>query len=585
MVEIIICWAYIALVCSIVGAGINHLAQKNKNIPSFKNMTVVQCVITGVVTLTIYAEFFSIFYKVGIICHVIMLVAALICGYFAKDFLVKMCRKLWQTVKSWEGIFYFLIILVTAYYTSRGQFHTDTGIYHAQAIRIIEEYGLIKGLANLQLHFGYNSAYFSFCALFTGSSMLPSALHATTGFIEAVCLIYAFRNIKNYLRSSKIVVCSSIAIIVYAIVNITGSMSPATDYVTLFMVLYVITEWCIAAAGNRNCNKQDDLNSHQQDVADIDTYILPAIMSVFIVSMKLSTGPIILLVLYPLVILIKDRKWMKVLWSIILSVITVLPYLIRNVLISGWLLYPFDKIDIFNVEWKVPVEYLRTDAAQIAVWGKTLYDVTKQDMPMSQWVPIWWSNQQHYDQMLIYALILSVFFIICIMLGRLLRKERINLDVTTLYIAMFAVLILWFVESPFVRYGLEMLIAVPLITMGLFWDAVCVKSADKVHGSFEIYFGGTAVVLIVLCFAALLDHYVMDDLVFAKQYAGKSNYVMQQPFDDSETGAEELNGNKVYYSVEGQINSYYSCPSTCYKVMLDRSELMGNTIKSGFKAK
>ena len=171
------------------------------------------------------------------------------------------------------------------------------------------------------------------------------------------------------------------------------------------------------------------------------------------------------------------------------------------------------------------------------------------------------------------------------MLGRLLRKERINLDVTTLYIAMIAVLILWFVESPFVRYGIEMLIAVPLITVGLFWDAVGTKYANKVHGSFETYFGGTAVVLIALCFAALLDHYVMDDLVFAKQYAGESYYVMQQPFDDSETGTEELNGNKVYYSVEGQINSYYSCPSTCYKVMLDRSELMGNTIKSGFKAK
>ena len=585
MVEIIICWAYIALVCSIVGAGMNHLAQKNKNIPSFRDMTGVQCVMTGVVTLTIYAETFSILYKVGVVCHVMMLVAVLICGYAAKDFLVNLGRKLRQIVKSWEGVFYLLIILVTAYYTSRGKFHTDTGIYHAQAIRIIEEYGVIKGLANLQLHFGYNSAYFSFCALFTGNSILTSALHATTGFIEAVCLIYAFRNIKNYLRSSKIVVCSSIAIIVYAVVNITGSMSPATDYVTLFMVLYVITEWCIAAADNRKRNKQDNLEPRQQDAASIDAYIMPAIMSVFIVSMKLSTGPIILLVLYPLVILIKDRKWRRVLWSVALSIISVLPYLIRNILISGWLLYPFDKIDIFNVEWKVPVEYLRTDAAQIAMWGKTLYDVTKHDMPMSQWVPIWWSNQQHYDQMLIYALILSVFFIICIMLGRLLRKERINLDVTTLYIAMFAVLILWFIESPFVRYGLEMLIAVPLITIGLFLDVVGTKFANKVHGSFETYFGGTAVVLIALCFAALLDHYVMDDLVFAKQYAGKSYYVMQQPFDDSETGTEELNGNKVYYSVEGQINSYYSCPSTCYKDMLDRSELIGDTIKSGFKAK
>ena len=585
MVEIIICWAYIALVCSMIGAGINHLAQKNKNIPSFKNMTVVQCVMTGVVTLTIYAEFFSIFYKVGIICHVIMLVAVFICGYFAKDYFVKMCRKIWQTVKSWEGVFYLLTILVTAYYTSRGQFHTDTGIYHAQAIRIIEEYGVIKGLANLQLHLGYNSAYFSFCALFTGSSILPSALHATTGFIEAVCLIYAFRNIKNYLRSSKIVVGSSIAIIVYAIVNITGSMSPATDYVTLFMVLYVITEWCIATVDAGNRNKQDILEPRQQDAASIDIYIMPAIMSVFIVSVKLSTGPIILLVLYPLIILVKNRKWAKVLWSVTLSVISVLPYLIRNVLISGWLLYPFDKIDIFNVEWKVPVEYLRNDSAQIEVWGKTLYDVSKQSLKLSQWVPIWWSNQEHYDQMLIYALLLSVILVMSILISRLFKHKKVDIAVLTLYAALAAVIVLWFLKSPFVRYGIEMLIAVPLITIGLFADIACVNPEEKANGSFRYYFGGTVTTLIILCFAALLDHYVMNDLVFAKQYASATYYAVQQPFDDPVMGSEDIKGNKIYYALEGERNSYYTCPSTCYKDMLDRSELIGDTIKSGFRAK
>ena len=37
--------------------------------------------------------------------------------------------------------------VMTAYFASRGLQHTDTGIYHAQAIRWYEEYGLVKGLA------------------------------------------------------------------------------------------------------------------------------------------------------------------------------------------------------------------------------------------------------------------------------------------------------------------------------------------------------------------------------------------------------------------------------------------------------
>ena len=100
-----------------------------------------------------------------------------------------------------EGAFYLLFTLVIAFYTSRGTFHTDTAIYHAQAIRIAEEYGLIKGVANLQLHFGYDSAYLVFCALFTFSWILPVALHTTTGFLELIVSLYAFRQIHIWSRT------------------------------------------------------------------------------------------------------------------------------------------------------------------------------------------------------------------------------------------------------------------------------------------------------------------------------------------------------------------------------------------------
>ena len=43
--------------------------------------------------------------------------------------------------------------------------HVDTGLYHAQAIRWIEEYGVVCGLGNLHSRFAYNSAAFALCAL------------------------------------------------------------------------------------------------------------------------------------------------------------------------------------------------------------------------------------------------------------------------------------------------------------------------------------------------------------------------------------------------------------------------------------
>jgi hypothetical protein len=566
VVEILISWLYMALICGMAGAGINEAAGRHRNIPSFHDMTAFQCIMTGITALTVYAEIFSIFGRVSVLCHVIMLILAASGGWYGRKYLSGIFRKTRMILSSWEGVFYILTALTVAFYTSRGTFHTDTGIYHAQAIRIFEEYGLIRGSANLQLHFGYNSAYFAFCALFTGSSILPSALHATTGFIELVCMIYAFRNIRNYLKSSKTVTCASAAIIIYAVINIMGSMSPATDYVTLFMALYIFTEWTIAVYREQ----------HMQSTGT-DSYIMPALMAVFLVSMKLSTGPVVLLAVYPLVCLIRRKQWGKILWSSAAGMILLIPYLVRNVLISGWLLYPFDQIDLFNVEWKVPAAYLQKDSAQIEVWGKALFDVTKQNMPMSQWVPIWWGSQEHYDQMLIYAMALSAVLIAGMAIGRIKAGKRINGALITMYAAMLMIFALWFVKAPFVRYGLEILLALPLITAGIFLDSV--------HGQFSVYFGGTVFVLILICFAPTLDHYATDDLVFIKHNFRTSYYIRQQPFDDNRMGYVELNGNKIYYPLKGEVNSYYYCPSTCYKMMLDRSELIGDTIKSGFRAK
>ena len=78
MIEILLSWIYIALICILIGTGVNSLAKKNKNIPSFVDINVAQAVMLGIAILTIYAETFSIFYKVGILCHVIMLVSAVI---------------------------------------------------------------------------------------------------------------------------------------------------------------------------------------------------------------------------------------------------------------------------------------------------------------------------------------------------------------------------------------------------------------------------------------------------------------------------------------------------------------------------
>ena len=184
MVVVILSWVYYFGLCLTIGLGIEKIL--TKLLRGKWQFQIIDHLVAGIVGITIYAAFFSIFYKVGMIAHLLLLAAAAVCGYGNR----KELKKLWEAGKkltfSWEGFLFFCFMLGIAFFTSRGNFHTDTHIYHAQNIRLYEEYGLIKGMANLQLHYGYNSLYLAFCAVMSLSWLLPWSLHTTTGFIELI---------------------------------------------------------------------------------------------------------------------------------------------------------------------------------------------------------------------------------------------------------------------------------------------------------------------------------------------------------------------------------------------------------------
>ena len=186
MVVVLLSYVYIFLMCLVAGVVVREGLSRFIPVPSAEKIGITGIITTGLAALTVYAECFSIFYKVGAVCHIVMLV---VLGFGVFKFRSKISAFLINVKKrfrSKEGVVCLIIVLVSAFYASRGNFHRDTGIYHAQAIRIIEEYGIIKGLGNFQLHFAYNSSYLALCALFTLSFILPFALHTMTGFIMAL---------------------------------------------------------------------------------------------------------------------------------------------------------------------------------------------------------------------------------------------------------------------------------------------------------------------------------------------------------------------------------------------------------------
>lgn len=552
MIAVILSWIYIAFICVLIGIGILRK----------KSLGVIYYLAAGIIGITVYVEVFSIFGKIGALAHMIMLAAALIAGVLERKAIAGLWSRYKNSLFSWEGFFYLCFIIFIAFFTSRGMFHTDTNIYHAQAIRLYEEYGLIKGIGNLQLHFAYNSSYLAFASVFSMKWLLGQSLHVTTGLIEIIMSIYAFHGLKNFKQhQSHLADMMRVGILFYTLVILTGSMSPATDYATMYFVLFVITAWCENIEGIR----------------DLEKYCLLAVVTVFVATLKFSACVLVLIAVYPAVYLIKEKRWKEILLYAGCGLLIMLPFLIRNFLISGWLLYPFNGIDIFNVEWKIPEEYLLVDANQIKVWGRCLYDVAKIDWPISKWLPIWWEGQQRYEQMLIGCVIIGSILLFIQFVVKLFKRIKIRWDFFTLVMAVFACLLVWFLMAPFIRYGLAFLFAVPMLAVGEYLS-------EKKRGFYSILTGGL-VFLIVVSISPYWDNYITDAGVFLKQNVTQPYYFSQKDYDDTEMESYEMNGNAVYYPKEGEINSYHVYPGTCYRIMAERTTLMGDNIKDGFKAK
>lgn len=206
MAAVIASWIYIGLVCMLTGVGILCLLTGLINWKGRKedcSFSMTRILIAGIIGITVYAEIFSIFGKIGAPAHGLALVMAAAAGIAGRKVLIRLWEKYKPVFFSWEGFFYVCFIVLIAFFTSRGAFHTDTNIYHAQTIRLYEEYGLIKGMGNLQLHFAYNSSYLAFASVFSLQWLFGRSLHTTTGLIEVIMCLYAFHGLKDFMQIGR----------------------------------------------------------------------------------------------------------------------------------------------------------------------------------------------------------------------------------------------------------------------------------------------------------------------------------------------------------------------------------------------
>ena len=583
MISVLINWSYVFITTYIIGYF--TLSRAYRFYKHERHIGIMSSVMAGLAITTAYAGFFSIFYKVGIVANIVMILFCVLFVWLDRTHYTDILSDI-NGGKFIGRIFgsgstriikviAFLIFFVAAlFFTTEGNFFSDSGYYHEQSIRWIEEFGTVKGSVHILKRLAYNSCYFCQCALYSMRDIFSQSLHCLSGFYGILVMGYALAGFNKSIKTNAI----RLAPFVYFILLCSEITSPASDYPLVFSVFYVVIRWF---------ELRDDNEEHYSP------YALLSLFVVFLISIKLTVGCLILIVIKPAIAMIKEKRVKEIITSIMTGIIILLPYFIRNYIICGWLIYPFTKIDIFNPDWKLPMRHVQADADEIKVWGRGMGQLGGQVTDgIKVWLPHWWEYMSVPNRMIVASaiIVLSVYLVyrVCRFISEVIRHgikktaTEVVIDNIDRYIfeaALLFSLLYWFFESPLFRYGVCYIIVVMFYAIGDMlgeaWNkSVIIKVAVVL-----------ICVLTMIPFTNGIIEYFKWNYECILYYSDYEYFVMQEDYPRVEYGTTEINGVTFYYPKEelGQIG-YHMFPALWFNGT-DNVESRGDKITDGYRYK
>ena len=583
MISVLINWSYVFITTYIIGYF--TLSRAYRFYKHERHIGIMSSVMAGLAITTAYAGFFSIFYKVGVVANIVMILFCVLFVWLDRTHYTDILSDI-NGGKFIGRIFgpgstriikviVFLIFFVAAlFFTTEGNFFSDSGYYHEQSIRWIEEFGTVKGSVHILKRLAYNSCYFCQCALYSMRDIFSQSLHCLSGFYGILVMGYALAGFNKSIRTNAI----RLAPFVYFILLCSEITSPASDYPLVFSVFYVAIRWF---------ELRDDNEEHYSP------YALLSLFVVFLISIKLTVGCLILIVIKPVIAMIKEKRIKEIITSIMAGIIILLPYFIRNYIICGWLIYPFTKIDIFNPDWKLPMRHVQTDADEIKVWGRGMGQIGGQVTDgIKVWLPHWWEYMSVPNRMIVASaiIVLSVYLVyrVCRFISEVIRHgikktaTEVVIDNIDRYIfeaALLFSLLYWFFESPLFRYGVCYIIVAMFYAIGDMLGEAWNKSVI------------IRVAVVLICILTMIPftngiiEYFKWNYECILYYSDYEYFVMQEDYPRVEYGTTEINGVTFYYPKEelGQIG-YHMFPALWFNGT-DNVESRGDKITDGYRYK
>lgn len=482
---------------------------------------------------------------------------------------IQSAKHIYHTLSKNQIIAVVLFIFIIVLYLLLPEPFYDATYYHQQQIRWIAEYPTVPGLANLEDRYGFNSNYLLLSALFSLRFFSENILYAIQSLFFVLLLINTLIRLFTSGYNIKYVILLTVFCILF-ILSGWYFKDSNTDIIPLLFIFYYIVKTTLSP----NWLKEQPL--------------LACLLPITLITFKVSVAVFAIACLIPAIHLIKKKNAKKIIFIVSTSFLIVGLWLIRNVITSGYLIYPLP-LDLFSFDWKVPMGVLLLEKEHVEAWARYsfsidwYYDTSPSSMDLLKY---------YFNNFLLIVILLSpLLFIYC-----KIKKHAINNNTLIIYLISVLGIVFTLLEAPGFRFMNGYIFGCLFIILFIYLALINKENFHIPHRYRNF--------IVLGCFAVVLANISKESLIIKDQLHEenikiKSLYltpvIVQPPLSLSKY---LLNNNiEIYTTDKLPYQTYDNLPVTNakgipaypfdgYKIQnITTIEARGNSLADGFRTK
>ena len=334
MIAILISWCLLTYILLNFGVATTQLFKISEVKIPFISL------VLGAFSLMLLTTSVAFFFRINLEYFVFILICSFIFHFKLKDQFYRQLELIkghYLAISKFKrGIFWVLFLLILAQ-SSNSPYLLDNESYYVQTIQWLNEYGLVKGVANLHPFFGQYSGWHILQSALN-FSFIGDFFNDLNGLFLVIYCLFALYCLEQYQKDKQLPKLILALTPIFTVFLVPFLSSPSQD-IPIFLISQIIIFLFI--------------NHYKQATRDV--FFMIFLMVLMLLFIKVTT---ITFIIFPILLFIKViRSCSRILIpSMSIATLVLILFLAKNFIVTGFPMFPSAHVSFYQPDWSIPKE-------------------------------------------------------------------------------------------------------------------------------------------------------------------------------------------------------------------------------------